>query len=1117
MTTDGYYRYPTIHKNQVVFVCEDDLWVVPARGGVARRLTANLSLVSHPAFSPDGKWLAFVGREEGETEVYIMPAAGGPARRLTYLGNSTTVLGWSPDGQKIVFASNVGQPFRQLTPLYTISAEGGQPEQLPYGPAHSVSFGPDGGILLGRRTQELANWKRYRGGRAGEVWVDAQGTGDFKVLLNLDSNMTHPMWLGERIFFLSDHEGIGNIYSCTFEGKDIQRHTHHEDYYTRQPRTDGQRIVYRAGADLYVLNPNQNEEQAARIKIKLHSPQTQRHRKFVKAANYLESYSLHPAGHSLTASARGKVFSMSNWEGSIFQYGEAHGARYRLPEWLNDGKRLVMVSDAKGEETLEIHVDAAYSPTERPVERLDGLDIGRPFFLLVSPRQDEVILANHRYELIHVSLQTKQLRVLDQSRYGRIAGADWSPDGRWVAYGLKESSHTCAIKLCQLETGETYYVTAPRNFHDINPTFDPGGRYLYFISYREFDPVYDSHYFDLNFPRGSRPYLVTLQQELPNPFVPRPFDPPPPPENGKKEEPAREPEAPPEKSEEEKKEGEATETPAEKPQGPEEWTLRIDLEDIQNRLLAFPVSEGRYHQVRGIKGKVYFTSYPIEGSLNASWHDSENDNKGALEYYDLAERRKEFVVSGVGNFDFSRNRNFLVYRSGKHLRVLKAGEKPDNAATGYNKKSGWINLDRLSLPINPPEEWQQMFREAWRLQRDHFWTEDMSRIDWQEVYKRYYKLIDRVSSRAEFSDLLWEMQGELGTSHAYELGGDYRTAPRYHQGELGADFIYDPDRDGYRITHVVRGDPWQERFNSPLNEVGVNARVGDVLLAIDGQRLSRTLSPGELLVNRTNTEVQLTFVSPDGAAPEDTAAKPELWTVLVKTLADDTPARYREWVETNRRQVHRETGDRIGYVHIPDMGPFGYAEFHRYYLSESEREGLIIDVRFNGGGNVSQLLLEKLARRRLGYKKPRYGEAYPYPSHTVLGPMVALTNEYAGSDGDIFSHVFKLMRLGKLLGKRTWGGVIGIWPRYSLVDGTLTTQPEFSSWFEDVGWAVENYGTDPDIEVDIRPQDYAQGKDPQLEQAIKEILKLLEENPPSLPDFGPMPSRSLPKLPKVKS
>jgi tricorn protease len=436
-----------------------------------------------------------------------------------------------------------------------------------------------------------------------------------------------------------------------------------------------------------------------------------------------------------------------------------------------------------------------------------------------------------------------------------------------------------------------------------------------------------------------------------------------------------------------------------------------------------------------------------------------------------------------------------------------------------------------------------MFREAWRLQRDHFWTNDMSSVDWQEVYRRYYPLIDRVTTRSEFSDLMWEMQGELGTSHAYEFGGDYRPSPRYDQGFLGADFAYDSESDGYRITHIVQGDAWVERWDSPLRRLGVNAQVGDILLAIDGQRLSQEISPQQLLVNRANVEVQLTVLSGSNGAKapsqpqtgekpttdsrpqtadrngtnQDTDTQPSTpHTVLVKTLRSEAEARYREWVEANRRLVHAETGGRVGYVHIPNMGAFGYAEFHRYYLAESEREGLIVDVRFNGGGNVSQLLLEKLARRRIGYNQSRYGVASPYPGHSVLGPLVALTNEFAGSDGDIFTHAFKVMHLGPVIGKRTWGGVIGIWPRHSLVDGTITTQPEFSYWFADVGWVVENYGTDPDIEVDIKPQDYVQGKDPQLERGLQEIMKLMEQNPPRLPDFGPKPSRALPKLPKIK-
>jgi tricorn protease len=522
MATDGYYRYPTIHKNNVVFVGEDDLWQVSARGGVARRLTANLGMTSHPAFSPNGKLLAFIGREEGEAEVYVMPAEGGPATRLTFLGSSTTVLGWTPDG-KIVFASDVRSPFRHLTMLYTISPDGGQPEQLPYGPARTVSFGSENGVVLGRRTHELSNWKRYRGGTAGDIWIDVNGKGRFKSLLKLNSNLVSPMWIDDRIYFLSDHEGVSNIYSCTPKGKDITRHTHHDDYYVRQASTDGKRVVYRAGADLYLFDPSETSAKKSnqKIKVKFHSPQVQRNRKFIKASSYLEHYTLQPAGHSVAMTVRGKAFAMSNWEGAAIQYGQQHSIRYRLVEWLSDGQRLVMVSDADGEEALEIHTNGDRLPDDRLVERLDGLDIGRAILLKVSPRRDkdELIITNHRFELIHVDLQSKSAKVLDKSNYGRIAGVDWSPDGRWVAYGFRAGHHSCAIKLCNLETGETHFVTEPNNLYDFGPNFDPGGKYIYFISYREFDPVYDSVYFDLNFPRGSRPYLVSLRKDVPTPFV----------------------------------------------------------------------------------------------------------------------------------------------------------------------------------------------------------------------------------------------------------------------------------------------------------------------------------------------------------------------------------------------------------------------------------------------------------------------------------------------------------------------------------------------------------------------------------------------------------------------
>ncbi len=1179
----GYYRFPTIYQNTVVFVCEDDLWTVAATGGIARRLTSNLGRVSAPALSPDGSKLAFTGRDEGYPEVYVMPATGGAAQRLTYLGADTQVVGWSPDGQAIIFSSSSAQPFRNRYHLYAVHHTGGEPMQLPTGSAMSISYAPQpsGGLVIGRNTTDLAGWKRYRGGLTGDLWIDVDGAGEWQRLLHLEGNVAMPIWIGERIYFVSDHEGISNLYSTPIpkigdapitadEGK-FCRHTHHQEYYVRHPSTDGQRIVYHAGAELYVYDPATDQTQL--IPIEFHSPRVQRNRRFVDAENYLQDYSIHPQGHSVAVITRGKPFVMANWEQAVLQHGESDGVRYRLIAWLCDGRRLVMVSDAAGEETLEVH----YADASAPAERLEGFDVGRPLTLVTSPKKNQVALTNHRHELILVDLDESTATVLDRSYYYKIWDVVWSPDGRWLAYSFHTSLQTSIIKLCHLETGETHPATRPV-LRDVAPSFDPDGKYLYFLSYRDFDPVYDNMHFDLNFPWGMRPFLITLQADLPSPFIPVPA---PPGEKSKDEEEeklAKEEEAAAadkKLAEAETASGETTdESENSKKSKKEDKPMQIDLEGITERVLAFPVLDSRYGQIRGLGGgKVIYSSYPAEGTLSKPWYNHKAPTaEGALEIYDFEEQEDDLLIEGLTDFEVSQDGKTLIYRAGDRLRVLKAGTKIENHSPYPSRKSGWLDLSRIRLSVQPQAEWEQMYREAWRLQRDNFWTEDMSGVDWQAIFQRYLPLVERVSARSEFSDLMWEMQGELGTSHAYEIGGDYRPAPEYDQGFLGADFCYDSATDSYQIIHIVQGDVWDETASSPLGRAGIKVKVGDYLVAINGRRVSKTVSPQILLVNQAFNEVFLTIVSlpenstlvtPDMGeevagvleeSPTDTdLAQEELKqaeleisgameeiiegtpgeleaadlaglegdiieeiiqprTISVKTLPDETAARYREWVEDNRRYVHDSTGGRVGYVHIPDMGPRGYAEFHRGYLTEVTCEGLIVDVRFNGGGHVSQLILEKLARRRLGYDVQRWGAPTPYPEDSVLGPMVAITNEQAGSDGDIFSHAFKLMKLGPLVGKRTWGGVIGISVSDSLVDGGITTQPEFSYWFKDVGWSVENYGTVPDIEVEIRPQDYITGRDPQLERAIEEIQKMLAEHPPEVPEFGNRPKLALPKL-----
>ncbi len=1093
MPSQGYVRFPHIFQDHIVFVSEDDLWLVSSEGGRAERLTAGVGEASHPRFSPDGKTLAFVGREEGPSEVYTMPASGGAARRLTYQSGNCRVVGWSPDGSEIWYASNAGQIAGRFDVIYAVALTGGLPRQVPVGMANAISHGPHGGIVIGRNTSEFSHWKRYRGGTAGHLWCDATASGNFQRLLHLNGNLANPCWVGERIYFLSDHDSIGNLYSCTPMGEDIRQHTDHHDFYARHLSSDGQRLVYHMGADLYLFDPA--SDSAHPLEVILPSIRTQLNRKFVPAGSYLDTYALHPQGYSVALTTRGKAFSMGNWEGPVLQHGEVDGVRYRFLEWLNDGIRMVAVNDAPGREALVIfNPDDASEP-----KVLSEIEFGRVTHLAVSPTDDRVVITNHRNELILVDLEEETARVLDRSTASRIHGISWSPDGRWLAYGFALSSRKTAIKLCEVESGETHQVTEPV-LQDFGPAFDPEGKYLYFLGARVFNPVHDNLQFDLSFPRGVKPYVILLQKDQRSPFIPIPKTPKNEKEKDDKAEDKAEKEKPEEAAEEQNphpETGEVVEVSDEKGKGedgPEPIT--IDLEGISERVLPFPVSEARYKIILGIKGKALFLSFPLEGSIHEP--QAPHEPRGSVDAYDFENYKSEHLIDGVSDFDLSRDRKTLIYRSHHRLRVFKAGDKTSKLEGGEkaSRETGWLSLQRIKVSVQPVAEWRQMFAEAWRLQREQFWSADMSGIDWDAVYALYAPLVERVSSRKELSDLFWELQGELGTSHAYEMGGEYRSGPYYRQGFLGVDWNYDAENNRYRIARIIKGDPSDSSSTSPLTGPGLNVSVGDAVLAVNGQQVAAGRSPQELLVNLAGNEVQLTL--------EDAEAG-ETRVISVKALSDERQARYREWVESNRRTVHELSGDRVGYIHIPDMGGRGYAEFHRGYLAEYDYPALLVDVRWNAGGNVSGLLLEKLARRRLGYDFSRWGEPEPYPSKSPRGPMVALTNEQAGSDGDIFSHSFKLMNLGPLIGKRTWGGVIGISPSHRLVDGTVTTQPEYSFWFKDVGWNVENYGTDPDIEVDIAPQDYNNNTDPQMQRALAEALRLIEEYPALEPKPGERP------------
>jgi tricorn protease len=1092
---NAYLRFPSIRADLLAFIADDDVWVAPSAGGIARRLTSDRAPSSHPRLSPDGSLVAYTSTRDGAPEVFLVAIDGASdvPPRLTYLGDAfTRTIGWTEDG-RVLAVSAASEPFRSRTWAYALPTDGSPGERLHYGPSTSLARSAGGAVVLGvcQNSHRGAAWKRYRGGTAASLWVDETGVGTFVPFLrHLNGQLEDPMFVGERLVFVSDHEGVGNLYSALLDGSDLRRHSDHADFYARNASGDGRSVVYQCAGEIYRLDDLAADSVPRRLEVSLGAPRSGRSRRVLKTADAL---GMHAADHDGRASAvevRGEIHWLTHLKGPSRHLAGGCGSRARLPRRVGKGESTVvlLVTDAEGEDAIEVVAVAGERPGSP--RRLGAGTLGRVLELEGSPDARHAAVATHDGRLLLIDLESGAARTVAHSEHGDASGLSFSPDSRYLVWSSPGPEPLRHLRLAEVD-GDLMTDVTPLRFRDEEPVFSRDGRYLAFLSNRTFDPVYDAHVFDLSFAAGSRPYLLPLAAVTPSPF-------------------------------DAELEGRARTGPASgsEPAGEASGTnegddaasrdaeaVQLDVDGLSERVVPFPVAAGRYSHLRPAADGFLYLNEPLSGVLGEERESLvAKPRRAKLVRYDLPTAREVTLVDALDHYEVTGDGKTVVVRDDKQLRALPADRKvpPQGPGTEPDPALVEIDLERIRVELDPPVEWRQMYDEAARLMRDHYWVADMAGVAWGEIVDRYRPWLERIATRDDLSELLWEVQGELGTSHAYEMPPGRPVEDERRLGLLGADLTRDDDGT-WRVSRILPGESSVLSARSPLHAPGAAVAEGDAILAVDGRPVDSSFGPAASLVGAAGKPVRLTVAS---------GATGEARDVVIEPLADERKLRYQAWVAGRRAAVHAAGSNRLGYVHIPDMMGNGWAELHRDLRVEVEREALVIDVRDNGGGHVSELVLEKLGRTVRAWETGRHTGVDTYPRHAIRGPRVLVTNEQAGSDGDIVTAGFRQRGLGPVIGTRTWGGVIGIDGRYKLVDGTTVTQPRYSFWFYGFQWAVENYGVDPDIEVRFPPQDWAAGRDPQLDRAIELALEALEREPAATPpDPATRPSRAAPPLP----
>ena len=1073
-------HHPTVSATQIVFVYGGDLWSVARAGGVAQRLTAGPGMASLPVFSPDGSEIAFTADYDGNADVYVIPASGGTPRRLTYHPAADNVIGWTRDGKSVLFSSNRNS-HSFFSRLYTVSREGGFTTELPFPIGAEGSYSPDGKeFAYVPLDHAFEIWKRYRGGRTSPVWIARLADSSYTPIPRENSNDFNPMWVDQRVFFISDRNGPMSLFSYDTKTKSVTVALKNDGLDFKYASVGPDAIAIEQFGAIWLYDVKMGAAHKVDIRISGDLPQLRP--RYENVGNRIRNADISPTGLRAVFEARGEILTVPAEKGDIRNLTNTPGADERYPAWSPDGKSIAYFSDESGEVALHIKNQNGQGEALR-------IDLGTPgsffFFPTWSPDSKKIAYTDKRLNLWYVDLEKKTPVKVFHDRFTgpeQIFRTAWSPDSKWLGYTGQEVSHMRSVFLYSLETGKSERVTDAMS-DSVSPVFDKGGKYLYFLSSTDAGPTKDTSMLSYDRPVTSNVYIVVLRKELPSPLAPL----------SDEEGDPKDPKADSAKADAAKTGSAEREKEKEKPP----VVVKVDFERIGQRILAMPIPARNYTELKpGKEGVLFLVEGPLVAPLNGP------DTLGAYRF-ELKTRKTDKLVENILDFHVSADGEKMLYR---HANAPQPGGNaaaqvwaiaPVPAATagagaelphstGAPAGAKTLNLSAMDVRIEPMVEWKEIYHEAFRLERDFFYDPGFHGLDLAAAEKKFAAYLPGVASRDDLNYIFRETMGELTVGHLFVRGGDGPEVKRIPVGLLGADYKIENGR--YRFSHIYDGENWNPQLHAPLTQPGVNVVEGEYLLAVNGKDVRGSDEVYSFFEETAGRSVMLR-VGPnaDGSGSREVSVVP---------IESEQGLRNLAWIEGNRRKVDELSKGRLAYIYLPDTASGGYTYFNRYFFSQAGKDGAVVDERFNGGGTNTDYILDYLRRTLMNYRTTRDGEDMTTPVSLIRGPKAMIINEYAGSGGDAMPWHFRQAKVGVLVGKRTWGGLVGFFgPGESLMDGGTVTAPSRGFWTPNNDWEVENHGVAPDVEVEQDPKAVREGRDPQLEKTVALLLADLEKNP----------------------